>query len=215
MKCCLVITKVDINKYDGRITLLWSCLNQRKLFQKLEELDDKEVVIGDNWKMASLILLKSLIEDTGEFCLFDDTPIVNLIILAGRELNLSKNYENLLREFLKQIDRVERDSSHIQQLCPYTDESTIDVYMRTIHSKINSQRKGRTLNFRHFGPILTYVQRDQLRKYQIHCVSMILPWFMFSLKFMLLSIVWVGLTLDNICTIILEMIKQFLGLKLK
>ena len=57
MKCCLVITKVDINKYDGRITLLWSCLNQRKLFQKLEELDDKEVVIGDNWKMASLILL--------------------------------------------------------------------------------------------------------------------------------------------------------------
>ena len=79
-----------------------------------------------------------------ECCLIDGTPIVNLIILAGKELNIPKNYENLLRTFFEQIDLGKREKSHVHQLCPYTKESTIDVYLRTTNSKTNTLRKGRT-----------------------------------------------------------------------
>ena len=79
-----------------------------------------------------------------ECCLIDGTPIVNLIILAGKELNIPKTYENLLRKFFEQIDLGKREKSHVHQLCPYTKESTIDVYLRTTNSKTNTQRKGRT-----------------------------------------------------------------------
>jgi len=132
--------KIDVNNNDGRITFLFSCLNQTKVFQKLF---DEEVIIEENWKISSLVLLQSLIEDTDECCLIDGTPIVNLIILAGKELNIPKNYENLLRTFFEQIDLGKREKSHVHQLCPYTKESTIDVYLRTTNSKTNTLRNNK------------------------------------------------------------------------
>ena len=66
----------------------------------------EEVTIEESWKRVTLCLLSRLIEcHPGEGFLPDMTPIINLIILSGKQFQMKeKNFtENLFSTFIKQI----------------------------------------------------------------------------------------------------------------
>ena len=117
------------------------------------EIDQRleEVTIGESWKRVSRCLLHRLVEmHPGDGFLPDMTPVINLIILSGKQFQMNEKHfsENLFNIFTKQIGNVsckkcvkifvrfynsvelDRDKSHLHGNCPYNGESTIDVLIR-------------------------------------------------------------------------------------
>ena len=92
-------------------------------------------------------------DDTGVGCLDDGTPVVHLIVLAGKIVQ--RNSEDLLKTLISQINHKIRDQAHVQLLCPYSDESAIDVVIRSIHNCGRSDHK------QHFDLIELYEQNSK------------------------------------------------------
>ena len=128
---------MDLQTANGRESLFWSITHWGKDFPEMIKLvtincqcktlvNDRdcqcksvvieqrieEVTIGESWKGVTRCLLNRLIENhPGEGFLPDTTPIINLIILAGKHFQMKgKNFtENLFDTFIKQIGMYRRD----------------------------------------------------------------------------------------------------------
>ena len=89
------------------------------------------VKIGESRKKVCRCLLHYLIDHTNEDSLQDGTSILNLILLAGKKYELKNSVRNLFHEFVvAQIGQGRRSKTHVQLICPYSEESSIDVAMR-------------------------------------------------------------------------------------
>ena len=85
--------------------------------------------MAESWRKVCQVLLLCLIESENEGKLQDETPVINLIPLSGVRRDLTG--ENILDKLLFQIKQGERPGEHVQYLCPYSQESSMDVFIRT------------------------------------------------------------------------------------
>ena len=122
---------VNIKKKDGRASLFWSVWRNGSDFLEKEKnmLAIEEIQVAESWKKVSQVLLLCLIDSEKEGQLQDETPVINLIPLSGIRRDLTG--ENILDKLLFQIKAGERPGEHVQYLCPYSQESSMDVFIRT------------------------------------------------------------------------------------
>ena len=122
---------VNIKKKDGRASLFWSVWSNGGDFLEKERniLAIEEIQVAESWRKVSQVLLLCLIESETEGKLQDETPVINLIPLVGVRRDLTG--ENILDKMLFQITAGERPGEHVQYLCPYSQESSMDVFIRT------------------------------------------------------------------------------------
>ena len=108
----------------------------------------EEVKIEESWKGVTACLLLRLLDAPPplEGLLPDGTPVVNVIILAGIKFQMNDKSKDLLEQFITQIDQGQRDKSQIQHLCPYSQESAIDVLIRSSYTG----RKNKKIQKIHF-----------------------------------------------------------------
>ena len=132
---------VNIKKKNGRATMFWSVSRNGSDFLEKDKnvLAIEEIQVAESWRKVCQVLLLSLIESEAEGKLQDETPIVHLIPLVGLRRDLTG--ENILEAVLRQIKTGERPEEHVQYLCPYSQESCIDVFIRTYSGRYTDLQK--------------------------------------------------------------------------
>ena len=122
---------VNIKKKDGRTSLFWSvCMNGSDFLEREKTtLVMEEVEVAESWHKVCQVLLLCLTDYKDEGRLQDGTPVINLIPLIGGRRDLTG--EDVLDKFISQIKQGQRPREHVQYLCPYSAESSMDVIIRS------------------------------------------------------------------------------------
>ena len=129
---------MDLKTKDGRESLFWSISNPKTDIGQIVHSQYRafdEVNITDTWKKVARRLLARLLNDCRESVVSDGTPIINLVILAGKKFQMKCFSDDLIDRFLSQISHSDRSREHVRLLCPYSNESTIDVLIRSTSNK--------------------------------------------------------------------------------
>ena len=122
---------VNIKTKDGRASLFWSVCKNGNDFLEREKtpLVLEDVQVAESWRKVTQVLLLCLTDHKDEGKLEDGIPIFNLIPLAGVRRELTG--ENVLEKFICQIKQSQRTSEHVQYRCPYSQETSMDVVIRS------------------------------------------------------------------------------------
>ena len=122
---------VNIKKKEGRASLFWSVCRNGFDFLEREKtpLVMEEIKVEESWQKVSQVLLLCLTDHMEEGRLQDGIPVINLIPLIGGRRDLTG--EDVLDKFISQINQGQRPREHVQYLCPYSKESSMDVIIRS------------------------------------------------------------------------------------
>ena len=125
----------DLKHKDGRERLFWKVAKCGEgISGKIDCQIEKVQILSKYQKVARRLLLR-IVNNTKEGTLADGTPIVNLIILAGKKFQQDNFSVDLLDRFWNQISQNQRVKAHVKILCPYSNESMIDVLLRDKDSR--------------------------------------------------------------------------------